>query len=109
MKMQGNIILAYQTSENNRYANMHAFEEEFHDLKAICINGIGSSALFDSVIKPEHELMILFSYMKDHWTFTIYTNKDYVDCSVIAKLYGGGGHKNAAGFTTLRQLNTLFD
>jgi oligoribonuclease NrnB/cAMP/cGMP phosphodiesterase (DHH superfamily) len=29
---------------------------------------------------------------------SLYTTKDEVDCSIIAKSNGGGGHKKAAGF-----------
>jgi len=42
--------------------------------------------------------MIPFVFTGKHWTFSLYTTKDEVDCSVIAKSKGGGGHKKAAGF-----------
>lgn len=32
------------------------------------------------------------------WLFSLYNDNGEVDCSVIAKQYGGGGHKGAAGF-----------
>lgn len=34
------------------------------------------------------------------WAFSLYNDNGLVDCSVIAKRYGGGGHKGAAGFVT---------
>jgi oligoribonuclease NrnB/cAMP/cGMP phosphodiesterase (DHH superfamily) len=33
------------------------------------------------------------------WSFSLYNDNGKVDCSVIAKEFGGGGHKGAAGFT----------
>lgn len=33
------------------------------------------------------------------WTFSLYNDNGEVDVSEIAKKYGGGGHKGAAGFT----------
>lgn len=33
-----------------------------------------------------------------YYTPSSYTTKNEVDCSVIAKANGGGGHKKAAGF-----------
>lgn len=33
------------------------------------------------------------------WAFSLYNDNGKVDCSQIAKQYGGGGHKGAAGFT----------
>lgn len=32
------------------------------------------------------------------WAFSLYNDNGLVDCSVIAKQFGGGGHKGAAGF-----------
>ena len=34
------------------------------------------------------------------WAFSLYNDNGKVDCSVIAKQFGGGGHKGAAGFVT---------
>ena len=32
----------------------------------------------------------------------LYTTKDNVDCSLVAKKYGGGGHQGAAGCVLAR-------
>jgi len=32
------------------------------------------------------------------WSFSLYNDNGIVDCSIIAKSFGGGGHKGAAGF-----------
>ena len=34
------------------------------------------------------------------WVVSLYTTKINIDVSKIAKLYGGGGHKGAAGFVS---------
>lgn len=39
-----------------------------------------------------------FHYANGMWNFSLYNDNGLVDCSVIAKQYGGGGHKGAAGF-----------
>lgn len=39
-----------------------------------------------------------FHYANGMWNFSLYNDNGLVDCSVIAKLYGGGGHKGASGF-----------
>jgi len=41
-----------------------------------------------------------FWYANGKWTFSLYNDNGQVDCSVICKKRGGGGHKGAAGFTT---------
>jgi nanoRNase/pAp phosphatase (c-di-AMP/oligoRNAs hydrolase) len=42
--------------------------------------------------------MMPFRYNGKFWVISLYTTKDNVDCSVLAKNRGGGGHKQAAGF-----------
>jgi len=39
-----------------------------------------------------------FHYANGKWNFSLYNDNGNVDCSAIAKQYGGGGHKGAAGF-----------
>lgn len=39
-----------------------------------------------------------FWYKDNKWFFSLYNDNGNVDCSKIAKEYGGGGHKGAAGF-----------
>jgi len=70
--------------------------------------GPSNSKLFDSLWDPEkYDAMLLFSYRPKNklWTISLYTTRDDVDCSVVAKAYGGGGHKMAAGF----QIKTLVE
>lgn len=96
----GRLILAYQKQQNERSAKFLAFECDFEGLRAICINSGGAnSQLFDSVYdEAKHDVMIPFVFTGKHWTFSLYTTKNNIDCSVIAKSKGGGGHKKAAGF-----------
>lgn len=39
-----------------------------------------------------------FHYVNGKWNFSLYNDNGLVDCSLIAKQFGGGGHKGAAGF-----------
>lgn len=95
----GAIALSYQ--KNIDKANMKsAFEVEFEGLKAIACNGAGlGSMAFDSVPGlADYDLMMPFKFNGQNWSFSLYTAKDNVDCSVLAKKYGGGGHAAASGF-----------
>ena len=38
-----------------------------------------------------------------YYNFSLYNNNGLVDCSVIAKQFGGGGHKGAAGFRLTKE------
>ena len=93
----GRIALKFRT---HRYASLikaFSFYANFEGYRAICCNvGATSSQLFDSA-KGEYDLMCPFVFDGKQWTVSIYTKKN-IDCSEIAKKYGGGGHKKAAGF-----------
>lgn len=98
---EGVLFLRYQTQSNEGLCRL-TFAKEFKGLRAICLNAIGTgSQTFKSVWDPKrYDIMITFYYNGHHDFFTVslYSDKPEVDCSVIAKSLGGGGHKGAAGF-----------
>lgn len=106
----GKLILKYQKQENKKYAKSCAFEVKFEGYRAICINKmLTNSQLFDSIYDQNvHDIMITFGLRKNGlWTMSFYSTKEDVDCSVIAKKFGGGGHKGAAG-ASFNKLPTKF-
>lgn len=95
--LRGTIALQYRDSQYASLIKAWSFWSEFEGYKAICCNaGCVSSQLFDT-IKDDYDLMIPFVFDGKQWTVSLYTKKD-IDCSEIAKKYGGGGHKKASGF-----------
>lgn len=102
----GEIILSYINNDNARYAEVMAYETEFEGLRAIVINKVNTnSQLFDSVYDPEkHDIMIMFGVKPGEWKYSLYSDKENVDVSEIAKKYGGGGHAGAAGFFSETQI-----
>lgn len=48
--------------------------------------------------KDGYDGFACFWYKDNKWHFSLYNDNGEIDCSVIAKQYGGGGHKGAAGF-----------
>lgn len=99
----GTTLLTYEDRQNEKYCKAYAFETNLDSLKAICVNkGMASSKLFDSIYDPgKHDLMIAFCRMKppaSQWTVSLYSTKEAIDCGHIARQFGGGGHKGAAGF-----------
>jgi oligoribonuclease NrnB/cAMP/cGMP phosphodiesterase (DHH superfamily) len=123
---RGQIIIHYEEQQNAKFfCTTYAFETELSILlsdpsvvqkecdvtilkgkikfTAICANsGFTNSKLFDSMYNPaRHDLMITFCRLKlpkKKWTVSLYSTKEDIDCSAIARLFGGGGHKGAAGF-----------
>ena len=103
IKRNGAIILDYEQKQNEKFCKAYAFETDFNGLSAICANrGFTNSKLFDSAYDPrKHHLMITFCRKKlpsKQWTVSLYSTRSDVDCGDIAKSFGGGGHKGAAGF-----------
>lgn len=48
--------------------------------------------------KEGYDGFACFWYKDGKWMWSLYNDDGNVDCSMIAKQYGGGGHKGAAGF-----------
>lgn len=69
-------------------------------VSAIMLNtqSLGSQ-VFESIWdENKYDIMIRYAFKQGKWSFSLYTTKGDVDCSVIAKSLGGGGHRQAAGF-----------
>lgn len=95
----GVVVTKYQKHYAESICRSGAFETVFEGLNAICLNagGLNSTALDSLYDESKHDVVILFFHQKTFWKVSIFTKKD-IDVSVIAKKYGGGGHKQAAGF-----------
>lgn len=107
----GRTLLEYQKQQNTGLCRI-AFEKTFKGLRAICINASGTgSQTFESIWdENKYDLMISFFYngRHDFYTVSLYSTKHEIDCSVLAKEMGGGGHKGAAGFQT-NDFKTIFN
>ena len=100
----GSQIQKFLEFENREYhVNMYGFEytlpEEHGGLKCFCMNRKGNSIMFGDKI-DEYDAVIPFFYVNGKWKYSIFSNKENIDCSEVAKTYGGGGHKGAAGWIT---------
>lgn len=82
-------------------ADNYSFTDIFDGTVAV-INRTSNSIIFgeDYNIYP---LCVTFTFdpRRNEYKYSLYSNtkKFDTDCSAIAKLFGGGGHKGAAGFT----------
>jgi oligoribonuclease NrnB/cAMP/cGMP phosphodiesterase (DHH superfamily) len=77
---------------------------QWEGLVFLCINtGIFNSLTFEAldVEGAIHDALLGFTYNGKYWTVSLYHSKykKENDLSIIAKKYGGGGHKGACGFT----------
>jgi len=95
---KGRGILDYQKSLNTK-ACKSAFGRIFHGYKAVCVNSsFFNSTTFSGILEIEtFDLMINCQFNGVNWALSFYSTNKNVDCSRIAKMYGGGGHLQAAG------------
>jgi len=95
----GKSVLSYQKKQDFRMSK-RSFVCQFMGYNTVCLNIRGSSNSFDNCYDPEvNDLMLTFIYNGKEYDCSLYTQKDNIDCSEIAKQLGGGGHKKAAGFS----------
>jgi len=99
----GKSIVEYTSQAFAEMVSAYAFETRFEGLKIIACNCAfrGGSKIFESVWDEEkYDAMLVYRWSPKAGAYTcsLYTEKEGVDVGEIAKQYGGGGHKGAAGF-----------
>ena len=81
------------------YCKSKGFEATIDGHKCFAVNMAMMSSDDFIIDNPEdYELFVGFSFNGKLWNYSLRSNK--VDCSEIAKKFGGGGHKGAAGCNT---------
>jgi oligoribonuclease NrnB/cAMP/cGMP phosphodiesterase (DHH superfamily) len=108
---RGKAIFAYVEMANIELMEDLSFECIIgKGFKALAVNAHRpNSQLFDSKWDPQkYHLMLAFRLCLDHTQVSLYSERNDVDCGYIAKQYGGGGHKGAAGFSVPGGADSLF-
>ena len=99
MAKEGIAMLRYRDGFAKNYISRFGFETEIDGHDAFAMNlGNCSSEFFKSLPEGAYDIFIAFCFDGELWTVSLYSKT--VDVSEIAKKYGGGGHKGAAGFVT---------
>jgi len=101
--MEGRAAQAYEENFSNRVAKGLWFPIEFEGLKFQVINRSHANSLSgDAIWNPdEYHGLMYFSRGPKKWKVSMYTSREDIDLSKIAKKHGGGGHKQACGFTSI--------
>ena len=97
----GKIMIKYRDSFAKEYCESKGFETGVEGYKVYAMNvGLAGSDWFKSIDDGTYDILMPFSYNGKYktWSYSMYSKT--VDVSVIAKKYGGGGHKGASGFST---------
>jgi nanoRNase/pAp phosphatase (c-di-AMP/oligoRNAs hydrolase) len=93
----GAIITRYLANQDAALVKSQGFEAELNGVKCFVMNRVGNSTMFGDKYY-EYPFVCTCSFNGKRWTYSLYSNGAH-DVSVIAKSYGGGGRRGAAGFT----------
>lgn len=97
---EGTVILRYEHARLKLVAQKRCYRVKFHGYNALCLNlPMANSTVFETVATEDDEIFLLWSSRGEGFYYSLYTTKDGIDVSAIAKMYGGGGHAKAAGFS----------
>ncbi len=95
-------VLEYSNTEANASLMRDvAFELNWEGLQFLAINKPrGNSRTFAAGVKPEHDALLTFYWLRNKWRISLYhaPHRTDLDLSKIAVKYGGGGHRGACGF-----------
>jgi guanylate kinase len=100
-------VMNYITEENANDVNKIGFEcsleykysdghKDTYSVLAMNTNRFTSLTFGDNVNK--YDIVIPFAFDGESWRYSMYTNRDDIDVSVLCEACGGGGHKQASGF-----------
>jgi len=99
----GRVLHEARERENKSIILAQGFTIRWEGMTFIACNAARfNSLLFTAALTPEHDGCLGFCWngKQDRWKVSLYgvPGKPDVDFSVIAKKYGGGGHRQACGF-----------
>lgn len=90
-------IKQYIDSDNANYLKLYSYESEILGHKCLVVNRKTNSWIFGDKIN-EYPICMVYVFDGTNYVYSIFTKDENIDCSEIAKQFGGGGHKGAAGF-----------
>jgi oligoribonuclease NrnB/cAMP/cGMP phosphodiesterase (DHH superfamily) len=96
---RGELCCAYRDAYCHDLCDQLGFETTFAGHKAFVCNlsRFGSQAFGDRL--DRYPICITFAHDGTQFSITLYTRQPHIDVSTICRVYGGGGHREAAGFT----------
>lgn len=96
---KGRIVKQYIDQDNTQYRKAWAYESELEGHKCLVINRKSNSWLFGDQYN-KYPLVVSWVFNGESYVYSIFSSSKNIDCSKIAKKFGGGGHFSAAGFSS---------
>jgi oligoribonuclease NrnB/cAMP/cGMP phosphodiesterase (DHH superfamily) len=96
---EGRSISDYVTCQREEMAERYAYVIKIDGIQCACMNSAERGSKVIEHYAEEHKcpLMFVYTHTKQKFFCSFYSTDTSIDCSDIAKRYGGGGHKGAAG------------
>lgn len=95
----GRNILRFLSNKNREECVQFGFAGKVCGYTAICMNTLEFNSTSFESRAYDFDLMVPFAVLPNGKVrFSLYTASPDIDCSEIARSFGGGGHKGAAGF-----------
>lgn len=95
----GHSILMYQQRHIEKVTNAKIPMVYFCGHHVPCINTTTLISEIGNELSKNHPFAMMYFDTEDKRVYSLRSAKDGLDVSEIAKQFGGGGHKNAAGFS----------
>lgn len=98
----GKLIIAFNDKQNNR-GLLNAYVIKVDDREIVTMNRPGDSTIFVDAYDV-FGIVMPYAFNGNNWKYSIFSktkdpeSENFFDCESLAKKYGGGGHKCAAGF-----------
>ena len=95
----GKILDSYIKTDYETSLKSNVYETTFAGYKMAVINRSCNSLIFGNLYN-KYPIVSTFSYDGEKWKYSLYSSDKSVNCEAIARQFGGGGHKGAAGFAS---------
>jgi len=92
--------VAYEAEQafNAAYLDQCGYTRKFEGMNCLVLNRAQANSEAAGKRLAEHDCFVTWYYSGSRYIVRMYTGKYDIDVSVTAVKYGGGGHKQAAGF-----------
>jgi oligoribonuclease NrnB/cAMP/cGMP phosphodiesterase (DHH superfamily) len=102
--LKGGNIRNYRKNTYADFSRDNAYRFTWNGYKVVAANTSNNpNHTLESIITIDDDLFVTYVFNGNKWVISLRTHQDNdIDVSIIAKKYGGGGHKKAAGFSCNR-------
>lgn len=99
---EGKIIYKYLIDSYETHINEYGVHFDINvsgkTYSALLVNMIQPNSLKFGIFYDIVDILVPFFYTGKGYRYSMYAKREDIDCAEICKCFGGGGHKQAAGF-----------